>query len=685
MLRRYQFNWANLAACMPLVALLACKAEPAPITPDAAALPDTATSFDASWAADSRSDKGWHPDGKVPNTCQPLAPGWDCMLPFPSDWYRGGDGKIAMPEIAAPKQTDNNGGVLGPIDMVSLLPQDGFSVMPQIAVKFPNGVQVKQLIPAYVGDTLNPDFSPSQQPTNLTLLIDAQTKQAVAHFAEIDARTPKPADRFLLIRPVQRLKDGHRYVVALRVGLQDPDGQLIAPPVPFQQLRDQVNAAGVADLRGHYELGIFPVTTAFGVPREQLLLAWDFTTRSVDNATGDMLAVRQLAMESFAKLPVEMTITVVKENPRKDIARQFEGYLKVPLFMDSELAGARLFRGKDGKPTQFGFTQVPFTLVIPPKVWNGETGGPVRIIQCGHGFFGSRDEVFNGVVPKLTQKMGGVGMAVDWWGMSLPDATVLVIDLVQNPSQGLRFVERAYQGMINQMALTWAAQHGLWELAPTLNNGKPSIDGKQVYFYGLSQGHILGGVQVALNPWIDRAVLGVGGASFGLMMSRAAPFGTFAQLLQAATGSEQGATRASLLMIGPLDRIDPGTYAPHLRSDTYPGSPKTRSVLLHAGLSDTQVPNLASHLHARILGIPLLQPSPRTVWGLAPASAPVPEALVEFDFKVPPPDKFGPAPDGGNIVHDGQRHLEASLEQIHRFLKPGGMVEHTCTGVCDPE
>ncbi|MSQ81849.1 MAG: hypothetical protein EXR77_02905 [Myxococcales bacterium] len=657
---------------------------------DANASDGAAAAFDSALgdAVKPKAVQPWHPNDQVPNACQSLAAEWDCMLPWPSDWYRQGaqQGKpqLVMPSVPAPKRNPD----AAPdktVDFYAMFPQDGHGILGQIAVKLPNGVDAKALVPAYVGDKINPDFSPSQSAKNLTLVVDADSLQAVAHFAEPDGQPASVGDRFLMLRPVERLHEGHRYIVALQTGLLGADGSAVGAPATFKALRDKTPSAAADTLRPHFEGDVFPVLEKFGVKRGNLLLAWDFTTRSAANATDDMLAVREQLMQTLATLPLEATITKTIIDPKPLIARQFEGHIKVPLYVENEKSGARLTRDATGKVKQNGFAYLDFTLLVPPKLWATPPKQPVRIIQYGHGFFGGREEMVVGVLPHLLDKMGAVGMGIDWWGMALADSGQLVADLIQQPSAGLRFVERAHQGMANQLALTWAAKKGLWSLPQLQPTGQPLTAGNEVYFYGLSQGHILGGVAVALNPWIDRAVLGVGGAGFGLMMSRAAPFGTFTALLHNATGSEQGAARVGLLLTAPMERIDPGTYGPHLRANTYAGGPAKRSILLQCGLADTQVPNLATHLHARILGVPVLQPAPRTVWGLANTAVAAESALVEFDFNSPPLDTTGPAATKGNPVHEAQRYLAASLEQIHRFLQPNGLVEATCSGVCDPE
>jgi hypothetical protein len=268
--------------------------------------------------------------------------------------------------------------------------------------------------------------------------------------------------------------------------------------------------------------------------------------------------------------------------------------------------------------------------------------------------------------------------------MCSADAVTLAVDLLTGGKTGPRFVERAHQGMVNQLALSEALSRGLLDRPELQKDGKSLSDGKFIGFYGLSQGHILGGTYGALSTRIDHVVLGVGGASFGLMMSRAAPFKPFLDMLEGASGSPAGAQMLVLLMQPILDRIDPAVWAPHLMSNTLPGSPQSRQILMHAGLADTQVPNIANHLHARLLGLPLIQPSPRQLWNLVPADAPQPSGLVEFDFQEVPKDAYG-LPSGGNQVHGGQRELKASMQQIDRFLRPGGVVEWSCDGVCDPE
>ncbi len=600
------------------------------------------------------------------------------MLPFPSDAWRV-NGKILLSETALPHMTDN-----GPaIDMFAQHPTDGASVLPQIALRIPGGVTPTDLVPFPLQTSPMLSLDDSLLPANKTLILDAETGKFVVHFAEIDPRPTVPDDRALVLRPLVRLQNNHRYIVALRASMRHVDGSAIAAPAHFLALRDEP-ATALPD-RQHYEADIFPQLDKAGVARKDLMLAWDFTTESEPLASGDLLAVREKGLAAMAALPVAVTILSVENDVDANTARRIEGLLTVPLFLDKADPGGLLFR-KDGQIQQNGTAQVPFTVVIPPSVL--KQAKPARVVQFGHGFFMTRHEMSDGGAfePKFANENGIILIAVDWWGMSTPDVGELVEKIATDMGNAMGFVDRVHQGMLNQLAVG-EALHGALADVPALQgkDGKPLFDANQLYFYGISLGHILGTTFVSLSPRIDRAVFGSGGVGFGLMMSRANPFDSFLQIIDGSIGDALGTLKATLLMQTVLDRIDPATYLPHLLTDTFPGSPKQRHILQHTGICDTQVPNIASHVMARSLGLPLLSPTARVVWGLTQKPAPLDSAIVEFDFHQALPDLLPVPVKDGNMVHGAVRELTASKSQVNQFLVPDGKVVQTCDGACDPE
>jgi hypothetical protein len=111
-----------------------------------------------------------------------------------------------------------------------------------------------------------------------------------------------------------------------------------------------------------------------------------------------------------------------------------------------------------------------------------------------------------------------------------------------------------------------------------------------------------------------------------------------------------------------------------------------KHILLQMAVNDLQVPNLATELYARTLGLPLLSDSPLDVRGLMKQPGPLPSALTVWDLhEEAPPSGNVPAPvDSPNKVHTELRALTAVEDQIDHFERTGEVIS-TCSGVCDPE
>jgi hypothetical protein len=398
-----------------------------------------------------------------------------------------------------------------------------------------------------------------------------------------------------------------------------------------------------------------------------------------------MLDVRRLTLEALEATPPAVTVTEVKDEVDVNIARRITGTLRVPLFLEGDQPGALLARDERGRVRRNGDAEVPFTLQIPRSVW-GQAVAPVRLLQYGHGFFTSRAEADSSFfIRPFIDGVKMVVLSVDWWGMSSADAPGVLNTIATDPGQTLRFTDRVHQAMANQIAVTYAARTTLGELDALKDNGVRVYDPAQTYFYGISQGHILGGTYLALSPHVERGVLSVGGVDFSLMMFRARPFSPFLSTISQVLPDALDQQKFVALTQTGFDRIDPITYAPHVLADTYSGGPESRRVLMQYGLGDAQVPNVATELHARALGLVQQLPATRPVPGLPGREGEVDgSALVQFDFKVPEPlpGTVADLPPQNNAVHDGVRRDAESREQVNRFLMPGGKVEAVCGGIC---
>ncbi|WP_224248341.1 hypothetical protein [Hyalangium gracile] len=610
------------------------------------------------------------PPLEVPEGCNPIAAEHDCLLPFPSDRFLAKD--PTLPSGRRVQFTEDvklkaQSGAL--FDFTDLHPADGWSHGTQILALFRGGVDATQLPSVR---------SPSAAKDGATVLLDVERGEGVLHLAELDPRAPSDERRALILRPLVRLRNQARYIVALR-GLKAKDGSPVPTPEGFRRIRDGVTKGDpiLEPVARRYDLEIFPVLEAAGIPRSELQLAWDFTTQSQENVTRDMLDVRHLASMALATTPPAVTVSEVKDDVDANIARRITGTLRVPLFMENDQPGALLARDARGRVRQNGEAEVPFTLQIPRSVW-GQSVAPVRLLQFGHGFFGGRGEADGSFVRPFIQATKMVVVTVDWWGMSTADAPGVLAAMGQNPSQTLRFTDRVHQAMVNQLAVTYAARTTLKDVAALKDDGVLVYDPEQTYFYGISQGHILGGTYLALSPHIARAVLSVGGADFTLMMFRARPFGMFlGTIAQTVPDALDQQKFAALLQTG-FDRIDPLTYAPHVLTSPYPGAPEQRRLLVQYGLGDAQVPNVATELHARALGLVQQLPATREVPALPREPGALEgSALVQFDFQLPEPlpGTVADLPAQDNPVHEGVRRDAAGRAQVDRFLQPGGRVE----------
>lgn len=621
----------------------------------------------------------------VPEGCNPLAADGDCLLPFPSDHFRVDDPKnpgkkaVTFSPSATPRTKSNN-----PIELLAAHPVDGYSPGTQILALFPRGVDPSNLVGA--GSDLNQSVTAASP----TVLLNAETGERVPHLAELDPRADTDDRRALVLRPLIRLSPGKRYIVGIH-DLKDLGGGAAAAPEGFRRIRDNEAASSPA-LTGeaaHFEADVFPALLKAGVARNSLQLAWDFTIASEETLTRDMLAIRADLLPRLAASPPAITVTKVTDDVNAHIKRRIDASMKVPLYLESADVSAKLHYDAKGGVTPNGEVDVPFTVWIPTSVANRAPGDPpARLLQYGHGFFGTREEAAGAFVNEFADEKGFVVVAADWWGMSEPDRFAVADAIAIDAGNTMQFTDRVHQAMANFIALGEVASGPLASLPEAAVGPQPTFDPKQLYFYGISQGGILGGTYLALTPRVERGVLGVNGADLSMMMFRAQPFISFLFILGTVISDPLDMQKLCALTQSTFDRVDPLTYAPHVLTDTFPGSPKERRVLSQIGVADAAVPNLGSHIEARALGLPRLTPATaRAIPFLAEAASPVDgSALVEFDFGVDPATVQEATPSTQeNDVHEAVRRLAADKAQIDAFLRPSGLISNTCSDACDPD
>ena len=262
-------------------------------------------------------------DGGVPllggSDCDPLVP-TQCGFPFPSSVYLADDPTTPTGKRVAIGATTLPRYGAGPhIDASLWNDSDGFSPGQPALVHLP-GATVTGL-PSQ--DTIAASIDPSSP----TILLDADTGELVPHFAERDESIPTEddAERTLMIRPVVRLDDARRYIVAIR-RVVDAGGAPIEPSPAFRALRDgEASCDPSVVARRDLYADIFARLEQAGVPRGDLQIAWDYTTASRANNTSRLLYMRDDALAKVGADGPAYVIDRVEDNPNPHVRRQAHG------------------------------------------------------------------------------------------------------------------------------------------------------------------------------------------------------------------------------------------------------------------------------------------------------------------------------------------------------------------------
>ena len=230
--------------------------------------------------------------GTGPEGCDPLDT-QQCLLPFPSDAYLVEDAatasghRVNMPVGGLPINSSDV-----PIDPAAWNLHDGFSANASLLT--------------YVAD-LDPtnlptwtDLGASLEDDATVVLVDTASGERIPLWAEPDAGSVDyPEEQLLVIHPAVSLEPATTYVVGLQ-GLSTTAGQPIEMSPVFEVYRDNLTTEidTIEERRDAMEAG-FAALEDGGVARDDLQLAWTFTTASVENTTAAILKMRDETMAAL--------------------------------------------------------------------------------------------------------------------------------------------------------------------------------------------------------------------------------------------------------------------------------------------------------------------------------------------------------------------------------------------------
>jgi hypothetical protein len=535
-----------------------------------------------------------------------------CLQPWPNDYFTAADSstptgrRLDLQASAMPKNVAGKG-----IEPADYNRNDGFSPGSAIHTKIP-GLD-NQAAFARTGLVPETDMQRSFDPGQPAVVIDADSGERRLIWAELDSGAASNADRNLFIRPGANFEEGHRYIVALRK-LRRADGSVIDPARAFRVYRDSIRTTSptVEARRGHME-DLFQRLGTAGIARGDLYLAWDFTVGSAQRIAGRMLGMRDAA---FAELgdthladltvqgdaphftPALPCATTDTEDPA--ITRVC-GQFTVPCFLDQPgcPAGSRFAfadaRGNDPVRIPGNTMAANYECIFRTD----STGA--RPSLYGHGLLGDASEVDLPPQRSMVKDHDFVYCATDWKGMAMedvPNVATILNDLSRFPT----LTDRVQQGLLNFLYLGRLMIHPDGFASDPALAGK--IDNRRLFYDGNSQGGIFGGTLTAIEPDVERSVLGVPGMNYSTLLQRSTDFSQYAAVLY--TSYPKGIERPLLFsLIQQLwDRSDPDGYAQHMTTDPYPNTPP-HTVLMQSAVGDHQVANVAADVEARTIGAKL--------------------------------------------------------------------------------
>jgi hypothetical protein len=494
-----------------------------------------------------------------------------CLLPWPSSTFT---------RVDASSKT----GVRLAVDLASLDPADdassldradGFSRMTPIVTGFdtPLDAAPDDAIQLFLAEPGLPD-SGSRVPLRIT------------EYPSSD--DPKRA--LLVATPRALLAPNAEYLVVVTDSLHAAGG---APIGAERSARvalglDEPDSQEEADLRGHHAPARTLLAKA-GVDPNRVLRVWDFTTRSAEDATKRLRAMRDAARAAVTSGKTIATIDVVTPGTG-DVALIVEGHLSgLPSFASD----AGLTIDAQGVPVASGTRDAPFRVEIP----NGTGDWP--FVMYGHGTGGTfHDAAFDEELAKTG--IGKVGISFYGWTQ---DEVLNTFFSLKHMFSGTHhssawLMQAIADGSAIEAAMTTVIADAL--AAPTLNGAaNPALgrrpDGKVAIWAGGSLGGTMGLVFSCANPDVRAAVLNVPGAGWTHFIPASNLYSMIQPFIVGNYGDDLGVLQALFMSQGNWDDVDGGVWKEALDG-------RKATFLVQESVGDPVLPNMGTENVVRTTG-----------------------------------------------------------------------------------
>lgn len=531
---------------------------------------------------------------RAPRTapCDPIDP-TACLLPWPSDTFTQADEGTATGlrlHVVAE-------GFYPHDDPSSYARANGHSRISPVVTSFPRTIAAEALGDGVEGGLRVIVSEPGAalgEPVPLRFL------------AVQDAETSPPTTT-IVAYPRVPMRAATEHVALVLDQVQDEGGEALAQ----ESLASVALGLKTATTQDEADLYAYHAPTraalaAAGIEPERVVRVWSFTTRSVDDPIGDLLAVRDLFLQAVDEGAVGVAVDRVSVPEGGTVAAVVQGRLTGLPHVATEEG---LLRDADGRPVANGTRDIPFRVALP------RSQADYRIVMYAHGMGGDvSDPAFDGVI--TSEGAAKVGIQFDDWtgdgivrvagtfGATSTGSDRLAAHLIENLAGGMA-VQRALAGVLGELLA-----------APTLE-GQPNPlaglrpDTRRAVWAGGSLGGTTGLVYASVSPDVGAAVLNVPGAGYSHFLRFSELYGALGLLLKAYYPTQADVHLAIAMAQVNLDTADGAIFVE--------AAPSPATLLLQESIGDPILPNIGTELAAAAVGARQVGAVLRPIWGLEPA------------------------------------------------------------------
>jgi len=469
--------------------------------------------------------------------------------------------------------------------------------------------------------------------------------------------------------PMAPLKPMHRYAAIVTRSVRDTQGSSIEPSQVFYLIR---NANPLVDGDGHSTTSllddssaallemlrqsmvpVFDFLSAVGITRDQVALAFTFTTQPTYQ---DMLILRaQLdAMDAVASPEPIFTGQYLGDAlvgafygnvqaqtgiafPHANVGGVMTGAFSSPNFISHPLVGYFHKETPAGPFIKQSDALVPFILVVPKGT------GPFPTVIFQHGITSQKMAAL-----AIADTFAAAGMATismdlplhgDRAGDYMDNTTGEMVPDGQLDPSGSLYINLASlrtgrdnirQSVVDQMQLVRMINGGV----DYTGDSHPDLAPGFTTYAGMSLGGMVGTILHAVEPEIKTAVLNVPGGYISQLLTNSPTFAPVVNAGLAENGLYPGTPEYSqfwLLAQTVIDSADPINYAPYVLNGAVSG--REKFTLMQEAIGDQVIPNAVTDMLARAMGtsFPQVEPIVNPIYGMGSSPAGVANGLFQFN------------------------------------------------------